>query len=177
MYVKDVKNLLINTDSPMSEIAKKYKVSARTVSNINQGKTYFDEKLDYPLRITGQRINKLKEKLSKPTKKAVLNPHILSPQLLDYIGFLSILDVGIECLLVFKDVYYKELKVIFNRELSDKEIISIIELRPQRPAKLEKMINAYYNPRVRLMNKEYWLKEGIITERESEIIYSLLTRR
>lgn len=177
MRVEEIKNLLRNTDKSLSNIAKETGVSPRTVGNINQGKTHFEEDTDYPLRVTGQRINQLKNKLSKPTKKAVMNPHILSPQLLDYIGFLSILGVGLECLLEFKEVYYKQLSDIFNREMSDEDIISIIKLRPSRPTQLKELVEAYYEPKVKLINMKFWLETGFIKKQEKEIIYSLLIKR
>lgn len=175
--VKDIKRLLKNTDVPMTEIAKQFKVSARTVSNINTGNTYHEANLTYPIRITGKRIQEIKRELSKATKEAVPNPHILSPQLLDYIGFLSLLGVEIDCLLVFKEVYYKQLKNLFEREISDTDILSIIKLRPTRPRPLRELIDAYDNPKVQLINTEYWLQKGLIIEGEDLIINSLLLER
>lgn len=173
---ESIKTALRNTDLPMTEIAKKFKVSARTVRNINNGDSYFDKSCSYPIRITGKRLQELKRELSKATTDAVPNPHVLSPQLLDYIGFLSILEVDITCLLVFKDVYNLQLKKFFGRELSDQEILSIIELRPSRPRQLMEMIKAYDHPKVQLINTSYWLKKGIIKKGEDEILSSLLLK-
>lgn len=47
---EQIKNLLINTDMSFSEIAKLTGKSVATVSRINQGKTYYEEKYSYPLR-------------------------------------------------------------------------------------------------------------------------------
>ena len=174
MNVGVIKKLLKNTKEPMSQIAKKFDLSARTVSNINKGLTHFDKNENYPLRITAQKKSQLKNRLSIPNKNAVRNPNILSPQLLDYIGFLSVLEVGIECLLEFREVYNEQLEKSFSRELSDKEVLAIIELRPTRPAQLKEMINAYTNPKVKFINKEYWVETGFIDKSEEDLLYSIL---
>lgn len=161
----------------MISIAKEFDISSRTVQNINKGLTHYDESETYPLRITGRMISQLKDRLSRPNESAVPNPHILSPQLLDYIGFLSILEVGPTCIITFKSVFNQQLEEIFKRELTDVEILSIIELRPQRPAQLKEMVNAYYDPKVRLTNVEYWIKTGFIKREEKDMIYSLLVKR
>lgn len=174
---EEVKKLLEGTELPMVEIAKKLNVSPRTVRNINNGVTHFDQKRQYPIRVTAKRISELKEILSTPNNAAVPNPHILSPQVLDYIGFLSLLGAEVNCLLVFKDIYYKQLTKIFGRELSDKEILSIFQLKPFRPRQLSELIKAYDFPKVKLINLDYWVKQGIIKERDKEIISSLLLQR
>lgn len=174
--VKDIKKLLKSTDLPMTEIAKKFNVSPKTVRNINQGTTYHDKNLVYPIRITSKRIQEIKRELSIPTREAVPNPQILSPQLLDYIGFLSMLEVDIDCLLTFKDVYYKPLKSLFGRELSDQDILSIIKLRPKRPRPLRELIEAYDFPKVQLLNKDYWVEKELIQKGEEEAINSLLLK-
>lgn len=177
MLGESIKNLLKNTDLPLTEIAERLNTSSRTVRNINQGITHQEVGETYPLRTTGDKLSELKNRLSKPTKDAVLNPHVLSPQLLDYLGFLSILEVDIDCLLIFKDVYYKQLVKIFGRELSDQEILSIIKLEPNRPTQLKEMVQAHKSPKVRLINLNYWIKKGIIEENEKDMIYSLLVKR
>lgn len=177
MYVEEIRKYLRNTDMSLKDIGLKCNVSPRTVSNINSGKSHFKEELNYPLRITGIKLSELKSKLSIPTQKAVQNPHILSPQLLDYIGFLSLMGVGVEALLEFKEVYYKQLREIFNKDLNDSELKSILELRPTRPAHLRKMLSAYDNPQVKFINTEYWVKTGLIEDREREALYSLLLKR
>lgn len=160
----------------MLEISKKCKVSTKTVQNINIGQTHYDESVKYPIRVTGQMIGKLRQRLSKPNKNAVPNPHILSPQLLDYIGFLSILGADLYSIIEFKEVYYKPLKDFFQRELTNEEILAIIELRPQRPTQLKEIIEAYYSPKVKLINLDYWVKTGFIKKGERDMIYSLLIK-
>lgn len=46
----EVKNLLLNSDFNVNEIAKITQCSVRTVRRINSGETHFDLKLSYPLR-------------------------------------------------------------------------------------------------------------------------------
>lgn len=177
MHIEEIKKLLRNTDVPMADIAKQFKVSARTVSNINNGNTYKEENINYPLRISGKRIYELKRKLSIPNKKAVPNPHVLSPQLLDYIGFLSLLEVSEDCLLEFKEVYNKQLTKHFGKNLSNTEILSVISLRPTRPRQLKELLNAYDNPKVKMINTDYWLKQGLIKKGEEEVLNFLLLKR
>lgn len=174
MRNEEIRKDLRNTNLSMKLLAKKHGVSARTISNINSGSTNRIEGITYPIRLTSQDKANLKEKLMRPTIDAVPNPHVLSPQLLDYIGFLSLLEVGPECLIVFKKVYYKQLKKIFGRDLSDEEIASIIVLRPTRPRQLKQMLDAYENPKVKLINTEFWLKKGIISEAEVEVLTTIL---
>ena len=49
-YSQDVKWDLLNTGASYEELCKKYNVSKQTLSAINNGRTYFDEGLTYPLR-------------------------------------------------------------------------------------------------------------------------------
>lgn len=177
MSISDIKKDLINTDLTIRQISDKHGVATRTVRNINLGSTYYDRKLKYPLRITGVKIEELKNKLKVPTKKAVPNPHILSPQLLDYVGFLSLLGVEISCLLEFKEVYIKQLTKVFGRELTNQEILSVIELRPLRPRQLSELIKAYDKPKVKLINTEFWLKKKLIDEGEASALGTLLLQR
>lgn len=161
----------------MNQIAERYQVSPRSVQNINKGTTYYDSSESYPLRVTGQMIGKLRQKLSIPSAAAVPNPHILSPQLLDYVGFLSLLGVEINSLLEFKGMYYKALVSFFEKDLTDSEIVSIMKLRPQQPTQLKEIVEAYYNPKVKLINIDYWIKTGFIKKAERDMIYALLATR
>lgn len=168
-----IKNLLKNTDKKMTEIAELCGVSSRTVQNINNGKTHKKPDEIYPIRATGKRLSDLKGRLSVPRKEAVPRPHVLSPQLIDYIGFLSLLGVGEEAILEFREVFYEELKCFFNRDLSNDEILSIIKLRPSKPETLSDLVKAYDKPRVRFMNLGYWLETGLIKPGEEEFILSM----
>lgn len=127
----------------------------------------------YPLRPSGVKIGELKTRLSVPTADAVPRPNVLSPQMIDYVGMLSLLGVGMECIIIFKDVYNKPLEEIFGRELSESELLSIIQLEPKFPPQLNTLINAYKNPRVKFINTEYWLNSGFISTYEENLIYSL----
>lgn len=48
--IQEIQNLLLNTRISQEEIAKQYDVSQVTISDINIGSTWVDEKLSYPLR-------------------------------------------------------------------------------------------------------------------------------
>lgn len=48
--VENIKNDLINTDLSYDILHKKYQISTGRISEINTGKIWLDEKLDYPLR-------------------------------------------------------------------------------------------------------------------------------
>lgn len=47
---KKIKNDLLNTNLTQKEIAKKYNVGRTTITAINNGKNFFEENLNYPLR-------------------------------------------------------------------------------------------------------------------------------
>ena len=173
MHVSSVKELLKNTELKFTEIAKETGVSPKTVQNINNGKTHFNKDETYPLRPSSLKIGELRARLSVPTQDAVPRPNVLSPQMIDYVGMLSLLGVGIECLLVFKEAYRRPLEEIFGRKLSDDDLLSIIKLEPTLPPQLNTLINAYRNPRVKFINTEYWLNSGFISAYEENLIYSL----
>lgn len=158
----------------MEEIANIAGVSSRTVRNINTGATRHDPGLEYPLRYTRARLAALRTRLSKPTKDAVPFPYNLSPHLIDYIGFLSLLGVDISCLLEFKEIYLDELEEAFGRKLSDEDILGIIKLEPAKPKELVNLIKAYKTPKVRLINLDYWVSTGLIQINEVEQIHRLL---
>lgn len=126
--------------------------------------------------MSGQRLGILRDKLSIPNRNAVPRPNVLSPQMLDYIGFLSILKVDISCLLVFKSIYIEELNRYFKRELSDADILSIISIRPTLPQSLNDLVRAHTKPKVQLMNVDHWIKTGIIQESEREFINEMLLK-
>ena len=48
--VKDIYNLLLNTDVKFTDIATQYNVAPSLISAINLGRTWIDESLTYPLR-------------------------------------------------------------------------------------------------------------------------------
>lgn len=51
--IKDIKNiqyLLKNTDIPIYQIAEQYNCNRNTISRLNQGETYFDLLISYPIR-------------------------------------------------------------------------------------------------------------------------------
>ena len=86
--VDTIKNLLKNSDKNLNEILKIFPfVSKSTLSMINQGKTWFDEKETYPLRklttahigsangrakFTEEQVMEIREKYSKGTPPATL---------------------------------------------------------------------------------------------------------
>lgn len=174
--IEKIKHRLINTDDKFVDIARDFNKSSKTIQNINNGFTHKKPDEVYPLRMSGQRLGTLKERLSIPNINAVPRPHVLSPQMLDYIGFLSLLGVEIDCLLTFKEVYIKELNSYFDKELSDSEIVSIISLKPRLPQSLDELIKAHSKPRVQLMNLEFWIKTGIIQESERTFITEMLLK-
>ena len=52
----NIQNELLYTDKPMKQIAKEYGVAFSTVSRINRGGRGHDDKLFYPLRVTGEML-------------------------------------------------------------------------------------------------------------------------
>ena len=50
--LKEIKDLIKNSPLQLKEIAEKYQISLTTIKDINQGHTWYDEKEQYPLRIT-----------------------------------------------------------------------------------------------------------------------------
>lgn len=172
-HVSDVKELLKNSELKFTEIAKEVGVSPKTVQNINNGKTHRDANEVYPLRPSGQRVGELRARLSIPNKNAVPRPNVLSPQMIDYIGMLSLLGVEIDCLLTFKEAYIAPLEEIFGRKLNDSDILSIINLRPTLPPQLDTLIKAHTKPKVKFINLEYWLNSDFISAAEEGMIYSL----
>ena len=46
----EIKQLILNTDKSLSEIAKEYRVSTSCISDINTGRSFIEENLSYPLR-------------------------------------------------------------------------------------------------------------------------------
>lgn len=48
--VIEIKNLLLNTDISQRELGDKYKVSSRTICDINLGQSWVDENIQYPIR-------------------------------------------------------------------------------------------------------------------------------
>ena len=171
-HVERIKFLLENTNLKFTEIAAEVDVTSRTVQNINNGITHKEER-DYPIRVTGRTLGELRTRLTEPTTAAVPRPNVLSPQLIDYISMLSLLEVPIDCLLEFREVYEKPLTEIFGRRLSDDELLSVITLRPTIPKQLNYLINAHDRPMVKFLNMNYWIKTGFIAKVEEEMVYSL----
>lgn len=54
---EEIRNLLKSTDIPQKDIARKFNVSVSSVSAINKGRYYRDNKLSYPLRYNYQCYN------------------------------------------------------------------------------------------------------------------------
>lgn len=82
--VTEIKELLLNPHLTLSEIAKKYEVSYRTISNINLGKTYFDEDVEYPIRkfqCSKESPNMIKPEIVDKIIKDLLNTKISLNQL------------------------------------------------------------------------------------------------
>ena len=48
--IEEVRLLLLNPRITLQEIANAFEVSYRTISNLNTGKTYYDDSIDYPIR-------------------------------------------------------------------------------------------------------------------------------
>ena len=47
---KQVKNMILNTELTFEEIGKKFGVTLYCISDINRGRTFYEENLEYPLR-------------------------------------------------------------------------------------------------------------------------------
>lgn len=58
IYVDEIINLLINSNLSQKDIARKFNVSAASISNINQGKSFKKDDIIYPLRNNYQGKNK-----------------------------------------------------------------------------------------------------------------------
>ena len=56
-HLDEIRDLLKNTNIPQKEIARKFNVSVSSVSAINKGRYYRDDKLSYPLRYNYQCYN------------------------------------------------------------------------------------------------------------------------
>ena len=50
--IENIKNILINTEVPINEIAAQYSVELSTIYRINRGETWTTPDTDYPLRKT-----------------------------------------------------------------------------------------------------------------------------
>lgn len=64
--IEEIRSLLLNPRITLQEIANAFKVSYRTISNLNTGKTYHDDSIDYPIRkfqCSGETSNILSEKM------------------------------------------------------------------------------------------------------------------
>lgn len=48
--VKEIRNLILNTDKTFTDIGKKYNISSYAIGDINKGATFYDKTLKYPLR-------------------------------------------------------------------------------------------------------------------------------
>lgn len=69
--LKDIIDLLQNSDILLMDIAKKYEVSLNTIRDINQGYTWHNENLDYPLRKNNYKKYYCKDCGREITKKAL----------------------------------------------------------------------------------------------------------
>lgn len=56
-HLDEIRDLLKNTNIPQKDIARKFNVSVSSVSAINKGRYYRDDKLSYPLRYNYQCYN------------------------------------------------------------------------------------------------------------------------
>ncbi len=54
-YHQEIKNLIRNTNKSLRDIAITYSVSLSTIEDINQGRSWVDENLSYPLRVGNRR--------------------------------------------------------------------------------------------------------------------------
>lgn len=52
---KEIKNLIINTQMTLQEIADKYNVTIYCISDINRGKSFHEDDIKYPLRLAPQK--------------------------------------------------------------------------------------------------------------------------
>lgn len=53
--VKEIKNLILNTQMTLQEIANQYNVTIYCISDINRGKSFHDDTIKYPLRLSPQK--------------------------------------------------------------------------------------------------------------------------
>lgn len=60
--VNRIRHLLKTSDIPVSSIAKTYEVSSSTISDINMGRTWYNENIVYPIRVKILNSMKLRDK-------------------------------------------------------------------------------------------------------------------
>lgn len=74
--IEELKTLLLNPNITLSEIASYFKVSYRTISNFNIGKTYHDKNVNYPIRkfqCSGEHSNMVSDDIIKKVIYDILN--------------------------------------------------------------------------------------------------------
>lgn len=172
--VGEIKNLIKNSDLTFSAIASKFNVHVNTIYNINKGHSHYDELERYPLRTNEQTIARsLRSKLSIPRGDIIKEPSVASPQLLDYISLLSLLDISSDSIILFKKVFIKELEEISNKKWSDEDLKGLIKTQPRYPKTLKMLVDAYYEPVFKFLNQKHWLSIGFLSEKEASAIYLL----
>lgn len=171
-----IKELIKNSNLSMKEIAKSCGVHVNTVYNINSGKTYHDPAEKYPLRQKdSDKVNQLREKLTVPRLDILEESSVLSPRVLDYISLLSLLDVPSTCIVLFKNIFIKDLEVLTESNWTNETLSALVKTRPSQPNSLKCLIDAYYNPSVRFLNLPYWVKINFLSEEEAQNIYLLFS--
>lgn len=175
---EEIKFLIKESDLTFKEIAKKTNSHINTVYNINKGRTHFDLDEEYPLRSRdGDRVARLVERLRKPSLKALPQSNIISVYLLGYISFLSFIESPVECLLVFKHLYERDVAAVVGRELSDQELVDLFKLNPQQPETLQILLNAYFNPSLSMTIIKYWGESGFLKGEELQDVFKILARQ
>lgn len=83
----EVKELLLTTQFTFEEIAKKYNVSIGSIQAINEGKSWKDERMDYPIRKGGNPFHKnLSQDQIKDIEHMLLNTKLSINQISKKIG-------------------------------------------------------------------------------------------
>lgn len=172
-----IKFLIKESDWSFKKIAEETNSHINTIYNINKGKTHFDHKESYPLRSRdGDKVHKLIDKLSKPTLAAIPRADIITIHLLNYISMLSFLKVAVDCVLLFKDIYYDDVVKLLGYDLTDEDLISLFRLRPQEPEKLRIILDSYYSPVLSLDIINYWQSSGFLNEEELKYIFKIFIK-
>lgn len=70
--INEIFDLLLNTDIPQKEIAKKYNVAESSVNKINKGTRYKRDNIKYPIR----KPHKLSDETKNQVKELILNSNL-----------------------------------------------------------------------------------------------------
>ena len=153
--LNEIYDLLLNSDLFIYQIAEKYNISKESISDINCGKRYFNDKLNYPLRKPKSGIKKgVENHLSKFSQEEIDEIYDLLEKHNEYslqeiaekknvcYGTISKINRGLE---YSKENYiYPIRKRSANCKLSIKEIDEIYELLKETNLSLKK-IGSLYN--------------------------------